>query len=163
MDVNHQKAKRLLKLVFQNYTRYNFIINNSGKLWNCGFDKDTNSTLCSDSNKYRNQLCFSYISDASRGAVLVHEIPSGSEWSAIVCQLAVGLQLALVKRGPLHSILILNRLHQHGLFELDTGALRRKNSMAPLRGYYLSFIFNNDYNILYILDLCNVLHKSNKI
>ncbi|KAJ0177196.1 hypothetical protein K1T71_007205 [Dendrolimus kikuchii] len=76
---------------------------------------------------------FLYVSDASRGSVLVHEIPSGSEWSAIVCQLSAGLQLALVKRGPMHSILILLRLHQHGLFELDTGALRRRNSMAPLR------------------------------
>ncbi|CAB3230098.1 unnamed protein product [Arctia plantaginis] len=74
---------------------------------------------------------FIYISDASRGAILVLEVGSGSEWPVVVCSPAPGLQIALVKQ-PTHSVLIVVRLHYHGIIELDTAALRRKDSVAPL-------------------------------
>ncbi|XP_075973495.1 uncharacterized protein LOC142974831 isoform X2 [Anticarsia gemmatalis] len=73
---------------------------------------------------------FIYISDASRGSVLVHEVSSGSEWSVMVSTPTAGLQIALVKQ-PSHSMYIV-RLHQRGIIELDTTALRRRDSLAPL-------------------------------
>lgn len=84
-------------------------------------------------------LCFvytSYVSDASRGAILVHETFSDSEWTVLACSPAVGLQIAMVKRGLTHNVLILVRLHHPGLLEMDTASLRRRNTNAPIRGAY---------------------------
>lgn len=74
-----------------------------------------------------------YVSDASRGAILVHETSSGSEWSVVACSPASSLQFTLVKRGLAHSIILI-RQHHPGLIELDTASLRRKHALAPLRG-----------------------------
>ncbi|XP_030022184.2 uncharacterized protein LOC115441511 [Manduca sexta] len=78
---------------------------------------------------------FIYISDASRGAVLVYEVSSETGWAVIACAPSVGLQIAMIKRAPAHNILIIVILHQQGLFELDTSALRRRNSISPIRVY----------------------------
>ncbi|XP_053607201.1 uncharacterized protein LOC128673414 [Plodia interpunctella] len=75
---------------------------------------------------------FIYISDAARGAILVHDVTSGSEWSVLACPPAAGLQLALVRQTPA-TMLVMVRLHYQGLLELDTASLRRKSSLAPLR------------------------------
>ncbi|KAJ8728128.1 hypothetical protein PYW08_016513 [Mythimna loreyi] len=74
---------------------------------------------------------FIYASDASRGAVLVHEISSGAGWSVVASGPTTGLQIALVKRTA-HTVLILVRLHHPGIIELDTTALRRRDSLTPL-------------------------------
>ncbi|CAH0579243.1 unnamed protein product [Chrysodeixis includens] len=74
---------------------------------------------------------FIYVSDASRGAILVHEVTSGASWSVVACAPALGLQILLVKR-PAHTVLILVRLHHKGIIELDTTALRRRDSLTPL-------------------------------
>ncbi|KAJ8730122.1 hypothetical protein PYW07_017160 [Mythimna separata] len=74
---------------------------------------------------------FIYASDASRGAILVHEMSSGAGWSVVASGPASGLQIALVKRVA-HTVLILVRLHYPGIIELDTTALRRQDSLTPL-------------------------------
>ncbi|XP_035432240.1 uncharacterized protein LOC118264030 isoform X1 [Spodoptera frugiperda] len=74
---------------------------------------------------------FIYASDASRGAILVHDMSSGAGWSVIACGPANGLQISLVKRVA-HTVLIVVRLHHPGIVELDTTALRRRDSIAPL-------------------------------
>ncbi|CAH0701225.1 unnamed protein product [Spodoptera exigua] len=74
---------------------------------------------------------FIYASDASRGAIVVHELSSGAGWSVVTCGPATGLQISLVKRMT-HTVLIVVRLHHPGIVELDTTALRRKDSITPL-------------------------------
>ncbi|KPJ02794.1 Protein yellow [Papilio xuthus] len=73
-----------------------------------------------------------YISDASRGAIIVHEVSSNDGWSVLACDPAIGIQLALVKRGPLHNSLMLIRIHHRGVLELDTAMLKRKMCNSPL-------------------------------
>ncbi|XP_059047250.1 major royal jelly protein 5-like [Achroia grisella] len=75
---------------------------------------------------------FVYISDPRRGAIIVYDVTYNAEWSVLACAPVTGLQLALMKRGA-NTILILVRLHNQGLLELDTATLRRKNSIAALR------------------------------
>uniref|UniRef100_A0A2A4JAJ6 ubiquitinyl hydrolase 1 n=1 Tax=Heliothis virescens TaxID=7102 RepID=A0A2A4JAJ6_HELVI len=74
---------------------------------------------------------FIYASDASRGAILVHEVSTGAGWSVVTCGPATGLQITLVKRMT-HAVLLLVRLHYPGIIELDTTTLRRKDSLNPL-------------------------------
>ncbi|XP_021192107.3 uncharacterized protein LOC110377503 [Helicoverpa armigera] len=74
---------------------------------------------------------FIYASDASRGAILVHEVSTGAGWSVVTCGPATGLQISLVKRVT-HAVLILVRLHYPGIIELDTTTLRRKDSLTPM-------------------------------
>ncbi|KAM3964372.1 uncharacterized protein ACR2FA_001346 [Aphomia sociella] len=74
-----------------------------------------------------------YISDARRGAVLVHDVTTGSEWSVLACAPVTGLQLALVKRTATNTVLILIKLQHKGLLELDTSTLRRKKSFTLLK------------------------------
>ncbi|CAH2037594.1 unnamed protein product, partial [Iphiclides podalirius] len=74
---------------------------------------------------------FAYISDASRGAILVHDVTANDGWTVLACPPTPALQLAVVKRG-LYSSLMLIRMKQRGLLELDTAALKRKSFHAPL-------------------------------
>ncbi|XP_031765369.1 uncharacterized protein LOC113513458 [Galleria mellonella] len=76
---------------------------------------------------------FIYISDSRRGAILVHDVISNTEWTVLACAPTSGLQLALVKKGATNTVLILIRLQHQGLLELDTATLRRKKSPAPVR------------------------------
>ncbi|KAG7302683.1 hypothetical protein JYU34_012634 [Plutella xylostella] len=76
---------------------------------------------------------FVYISDASRGAIIVYDVPAGTGWSVLACAPAAGLQLAIIRRALGHAALVLVRIPHAGLIELDTGALRRQETLAPLR------------------------------
>ncbi|KAI5651846.1 major royal jelly protein domain-containing protein [Phthorimaea operculella] len=76
---------------------------------------------------------FIYISDAARGAIIVHDSSIETQWSVMACAPAMGLQVALVKRSPGHTVLVMVRLQHRGLLEMDTAALKRKNSLSPLR------------------------------
>ncbi|XP_049869384.1 uncharacterized protein LOC126369135 [Pectinophora gossypiella] len=100
---------------------------------------------------------FVYISDASRGAVLVHDTSSDAQWSVIVCAPAPALQLALVKRTT-HTVLIIARLHQQGLLELDTATFKRRNSLSPLSvfGEHSTpvIILGSDFHHVYLRHSC---------
>ncbi|KAI8435952.1 hypothetical protein MSG28_004118 [Choristoneura fumiferana] len=87
---------------------------------------------------------FIYISDASRGAILVHDTSSQAEWSVLICTPAAGLQIALVRRGT-HGMLVAVRINYPGIFEIDTAALRRRDSGTPLR------VFGEHGNPIYLL------------
>ncbi|XP_041978593.1 uncharacterized protein LOC121732706 [Aricia agestis] len=75
---------------------------------------------------------FVYVSDASRGAILVYDPIEDSGWIVLACSPSAGLQLALVKRTLRHSVLILVRLEFEGIIELDTTVLRRKMSPSTV-------------------------------
>ncbi|XP_072931547.1 uncharacterized protein [Epargyreus clarus] len=74
-----------------------------------------------------------YVSDASRGAILVHDVSTSTGWLVLACAPAVGIQIALVKPFITHPVLIITRLYHQGVFELDTAVLKRRNSVATLR------------------------------
>ncbi|XP_063533589.1 uncharacterized protein LOC134743887 [Cydia strobilella] len=78
---------------------------------------------------------FVYISDASRGAILVRDATSNTEWTVLFCSPSSGLQITLGKRGPAHNVLMAVRAHQPGLIEIECAALRRRNSALPLRAF----------------------------
>ncbi|XP_038212207.1 major royal jelly protein 5-like isoform X2 [Zerene cesonia] len=76
---------------------------------------------------------FMYVSDASRGAIIVYDVTKEAGWHVTACSSSPGLQLALVKRGLAQSVLVLISLNWPGILELDTGILKRKNAQSALR------------------------------
>ncbi|XP_026317825.1 major royal jelly protein 2-like [Hyposmocoma kahamanoa] len=78
---------------------------------------------------------FVYISDASRGAILVHDASSGEQRAVLACAPTLGLHMALVKKGLVQSVLVLTRMQDGRVLEVNTNALKRKEAGIALRVY----------------------------
>lgn len=79
------------------------------------------------------------MSDASRGAIIVHDTVSG--WIAMACAPSAGLQMVLVKQSLMHNSLLMVRIPHPGILEYDTASLQRKHTHTPVRGIVLYFFY----------------------